>query len=745
MEGITFGAVTRGDGRVFVQLVPPTGASGTWIARAYTRDGREAPAKIVLTASGEAVLAVPAFTVDLVARVQLAGEDGVVEATGEFLVRQRACKLRSQMNTLLKNADAQRIRNCDRTWRAYEARITDVRIIPANDEKDILRFYVTQRIHDGKTPSYEVAAIDSAGNDVSLGFRGLIGETVYDSPDYPGVTHHRAAFSVGIPAGLVDFCIWVKDADRPQLDTFDCLWPERANALRDDWRRLSRPAEFDPAYHDWFEKHKATPSDLRMQRRAQGNFEMRPKFSLVVPLFNTPVEFFRDMAGSVLSQTYDNWELVLVNASPEDSELAGAVSALASRDERVHVVKLERNLGISEGTNAGVAVATGDFVAFLDHDDLIEPDLLYWYVEGLSHYPETDLFYCDEDKLEDGCHTFPFFKPDWDPIFLETNNYVCHLLCVRRSLLAELPLPTGELEGAQDYHIALAVGERARNVYHARRVLYHQRIHDISAAFRVDAKAASVDVGKIALERHFERIGLEAVVKPAGRIQHCYRLSTSSHDVAALATVVATGREANAIAVDAASAATDYLAFIDPAVSVGKDQLARILFWASRPGVGAVAPKVVLPDGSVKGMGVISSEFSVACPILRDFPEGHAGLRGYGILAHQVSAVRGDCLVVPRALYERVGGILEDCGGVFWPIALCLALREAGFMVVVDPSVEVVAPMDADDLSENDWETGRAWRDGECELMACFSSNYVAPDHHYSPNLEQEGRYGLFW
>ena len=177
----------------------------------------------------------------------------------------------------------------------------------------------------------------------------------------------------------------------------------------------------DPAYAAWFELHKASDEELECQRALSDDFEIKPTFSFIVPLYKTPLDYLRVMANSVLEQTYGNLQLVLVNASPELPALVSAVHALEVCDSRVTVVTLEENLGITENTNAGLAAATGDFCCFLDHDDYIDADLLFEYVRAINDRPETDFLYCDEDLvLEDKkmgrfIHQNPFFKPDFSP------------------------------------------------------------------------------------------------------------------------------------------------------------------------------------------------------------------------------------------------------------------------------------------------------------------------------------------
>ena len=268
----------------------------------------------------------------------------------------------------------------------------------------------------------------------------------------------------------------------------------------------------DPAYQAWFEAHKATEAELDSQRAASRGFELRPKFSLIVPLYKTPLDYLAVMADSVLAQTYDNLELVLVNASPEMAELRAAVEALVARDARVKVVEVAKNLGITENTNAGLAEATGDFCCFLDHDDFIEPDLLFEYVKAINEQPDIDVLYCDEDLVEEGedgefKHLHVLFKPQITPELLLCKNSVVHLMTVRRELLDRMPRPTCTFDGAQDYNMILWCSGAARRVHGVPKVLYHWRISAESTAANPDAKPYSQKSYRLAANGELARRG----------------------------------------------------------------------------------------------------------------------------------------------------------------------------------------------------------------------------------------------
>lgn len=249
-----------------------------------------------------------------------------------------------------------------------------------------------------------------------------------------------------------------------------------------------------------------------------------PLISIICPLFNTPIPYLREMIDSVLDQTYRNWELVLVNASPDN---IGMKQVLATyKDGRIKVIELEDNLGIVGNTNIGISHTTGDYIAFLDHDDTVDRNLLSAYVNRIIEHPETDLFYCDEDNF---CESLddaygPRFKPDFNLDLLYSHNYVLHCLMVSRHALNQIELSPEYVNGAQDYDLTLKTVEVARSIYHAPYILYHWRAHAGSTnGGEVAVKPYAIEAGRHALQDHFDRRGIDLTSK-ASEIPCVYEL-----------------------------------------------------------------------------------------------------------------------------------------------------------------------------------------------------------------------------
>ncbi len=278
----------------------------------------------------------------------------------------------------------------------------------------------------------------------------------------------------------------------------------------------------DSRYHEWFLATRCSQEELSHQRAASERFQDKPTFSFIVPLYKTPLPYLKTMAESVLGQTYGNLELVLVNASLELTELKEAIDKLVNADGRVKVVDLAGNLGITENTNAGIAAATGDFCCFLDHDDFIEPDLLFEYAKAINADPEIDFLYCDEDlvlhneKSGSFQHMNPLFKMGYSPELLLCKNAIIHLMTIRRSIIDEMPKRTAAYDGSQDYNMALFCAGRARKVHHIAKVLYHWRISENSTATNPDSKPYSLYSCRKAISGQLNREGIEADIISSG-------------------------------------------------------------------------------------------------------------------------------------------------------------------------------------------------------------------------------------
>ena len=501
----------------------------------------------------------------------------------------------------------------------------------------------------------------------------------------------------------------------------------------------------DSGYEDWFRRHKATEDDLVLQRGAAQSFAIKPTFSFIVPLYKTPLPYLAVMADSVRNQTYGNLELVLVNASPEIEELKAAVAELAGLDERVKVVELDKNLGITENTNAGLAVATGDFCCFLDHDDFIEPDLLFEYVKAINEQPDIDVLYCDEDLVEEASdgsfkHLHVLFKPQITPELLLCKNSVVHLMTVRRELLDRMPRPTCTFDGAQDYNMILWCSGAARRVHGVQKVLYHWRISEESTAANPDAKPYSQKSYRLAANGELERRGGTGRIvssgivnvhnvwfKPAGSpkvsvIVDCAAWATeppaqgacpfntidrfveffeqnntfddaevvlvdadSAHaELPAGFTVVDAPADSNVLArlnAGAAAATGDYLVFVDAGCFFDTAEPLEQLVGACMLEGVGVTAPKLLYRNGRNKTYGVAVTPERVMPLYRGYEDDFPGYQ-CNIRSFQNSSACGlQGLCVSRALFEGLGGFDEKFAGELGAVDLCHRVLERGLRV----------------------------------------------------------------
>mgnify|MGYP000335053773 FL=1 len=248
-------------------------------------------------------------------------------------------------------------------------------------------------------------------------------------------------------------------------------------------------------YGPWYMQHKASEEILEKQRKHK--WLQPPLISIAVPAYHTPEVFLRQLLEALIGQTYPNWELCMANASPEDQKMAAVLKEYSEMDERIRFQNLEKNLGIAENTNAAFAMARGSFIGLLDHDDLLAPDALYEIALRIQE-EKADFIYTDEDKVTEDLseHYQPHLKPDFNLDLLRSNNYICHFLVVKKSLVEKAGGFRKEFDGAQDYDFIFRCSELAEHIAHVPRILYHWRTHKASTADNPNSKAIRLRGGE---------------------------------------------------------------------------------------------------------------------------------------------------------------------------------------------------------------------------------------------------------
>ena len=502
--------MTRGQGKVFLKFESEGELDlATFTATSCLQDGALLPTEVYENFHDYKVIGVPILTTTQ--RVRLVDANDNNACVFDYEISPISASISSKFNTAFHGEAVDLIRDSD-VKNGFP--LFDVSRLVRDSDADVINFSLSLNLPDEFAPIvYSCRVLDLDGRvlvdePIPMGMRSC------ESGQYPGFKVQENSWSARIPTTYSGFILCATDARSGNTIAFSVFDTFKTCQLRADWASQTCSADRDSCYEKWFvDNHRTDERELEFQRRSIPEQETAPVFSIIVPLFKTPIAFFRDMVDSVLVQTYPYFELVLVNASPECADLCREAAKYVAADKRIKLISLGGNLGITENTNVGIRASTGDFLAFFDHDDVLEPDVLFRYANEILEYPETDLLYCDEDHLKDGHYVLPFFKPDWDIDLLCYENYVCHMLVVRRSLVEALPnLPSSSFDGSQDHNMTFLVGEQARRIGHLKKILYHWRIHEnsVSGSSGVGQKSYALEAERLAVQNHLDRCEINA-------------------------------------------------------------------------------------------------------------------------------------------------------------------------------------------------------------------------------------------
>lgn len=584
--------------------------------------------------------------------------------------------------------------------------------------------------------------------------------------------------------GMRAFRVWRKDGAR-------ALAVKAARRIRG---RLSRsgnsaiPSPTVDAYQIWLARNAPSDMELLEQVRLAHGLTYRPLFSVLVPVYKPAPAHLREAIESVLAQTYDRWELCLVDGGSCEPNVRDTLATYAGKDSRIHVEYLDRNLGISGNSNAALAMASGEFVVLLDHDDMLAPSALYEIARLLNANSEWDLIYSDHDLLvADSGHRFaPLFKPDWSPDTMLSANYVTHLTAMRTSLVREVGGFDPTTDGAQDWDLFLRISERTQRIAHIPKVLYHWRDAPGSTAVSTRAKPYVAERQLRVLSGHLTRQGLAnaraffdrsgfirvawdapqsplvSIIIPsdgANRLlQECIasirKFTTYPHYELVIVNngprqpdefayykhlseskgicILHYDREFNYSAVcnlGARHARGDVLLFLNNDVrALEAGWLSELVLWIQRRDIGVVGAKLLTPDGKIQHAGVVLGLTGLAGHVFAEAPEGVGGIFGFAEWYRDYLAVTGACMMLRRSVFEQAGGFDETfllCGS---DVELCLRVRALGYRVVYNPFARLQhlgAATHQGRIPSQDFETS----------LRAYRPYLDAGDPYYNPNL----------
>ena len=533
-------------------------------------------------------------------------------------------------------------------------------------------------------------------------------------------------------------------------------------------------------------------TETEKQIHEEYTFARNPLISIIVPVYNVEHEAFRATLESVLAQTYGNWELCIADGG--ENKVDAVIDEVMGDDARIRYVSLESNLGISGNSNQALDVASGEYVAFLDHDDILEPDALYEAANRIVNYG-ADMVYTDEDKVSPDLKRYfkPYRKPDYNKTLLLSNNYICHFFVARQSVIRKAGGFRQEFDGAQDHDFIFRCVEEAGKIGHVPEILYHWRTHKASTADNPASKMYAFEAGRRAIEAHLKRTGTEGTVTHTPdlgffRVQYpvhgeplvsiiipnkdekealhaCiasikektkyqnYEIiivenNSTSQEIFAYyeelkkdpkIRVIRWEKEFNYSAINnygARYANGEYLLFLNNDVTViTEGWLTEMLGMCQRREVGAVGVKLLYPDDTIQHAGCVIGIGGIAGHMFVNMPANRTGYLHKASILQDMSAVTAACMMMKKAAFEEVGGFTEELSVAFNDVDLCLKVRETGRLIVYDPYVQLYHMESKTRGAEDSQEKVRRFQE-EIEYIRCHWIDILKKgDPYYNKNL----------
>lgn len=538
-------------------------------------------------------------------------------------------------------------------------------------------------------------------------------------------------------------------------------------------------------------------STEELARQREHVFPQRIRFSIVVPLYNTPERFLRAMIESVVAQTYADWELCMADGSDDQHpDVEHICREYVEKDSRVRYRRLEKNRGISGNTNACLEMVTGDYIGLFDHDDLLHPAALYEVMRTIEN-TGADFVYTDETTFHNTPKDayLPHFKPDFAPDNLRANNYICHFTVFRRSLLDEVGPFDPACDGSQDHDMVLRLTEKARRVAHIPEILYYWRAHTGSVAESPGEKPYVIEAGIRATEKQLERLRLEGSAAPVQPGQPIYRIRYAIKGRPMVSILIANRehkmdvekcltsifkittwpnyeivivenknslkkrisyykaiqqKHSNVRIVewnktDSCSAVSnygvrfcngEYLLLLNSEIEViTPDWIEEMLMLAQRQDVGAVGGMLYNPDNTIRNAGICLGMCGIAGSFFQHVSRNNIGYMGRLLYAQNVSAVSSACMLLRREVWDKVGGLDEDWAMAFNDVDLCMRIRKAGYLIVWTPFAELTQYESKSRGTEDTPEKQKCFEGEVLRFQARWAKELEAGDPYYNPNF----------
>ena len=574
-----------------------------------------------------------------------------------------------------------------------------------------------------------------------------------------------------------------------------------ANGPREFWRKLQRVqlpiAQDKAAYAAWIAQNE--PSVEELAKQSKKKFAYEPLISVIVPTFNTKEEYLRDMLDSILKQSYGNWELCIADGGSSAAfEIERILAEYASRDKRIRYTMLGENKGIAGNTNAALTIIAGEYVALVDHDDILPPFAFYEVVKAINEAEvRPDFIYSDEDKFEtmEKGRFMPYYKSDFSIDLLRSYNYIGHLSVVRHDLFKKIGGFNDTVDGSQDYDLVFRIIENTDRIVHIRKVLYHWRMHELSVAANPESKLYAYETGRKAIEDHLKRMGFEAQVDNAFFIGS-YKTTYAIHDAGKVSIIIPSKDHIDdlKVCIDSILAKTTYpnyeivivennsskketfayydrlsqfeqikvvkwnqtgfnfSAIVNCGVAAASGEYVLLLnndtevitpewiemmvMYLQRDDVGVVGAKLYYEDDTIQHAGVFINLTGAAGHMSYQIPREATGYFGRAKVAQNVSAVTGACLMTKRNLYLKVGGFDEELLKVAYnDVDFCMKIRALDKLIVFTPFAELYHYESKSRGYDTTGENFRRWSIERANFIRRWVNELQKGDPYYSDRL----------
>lgn len=499
-------------------------------------------------------------------------------------------------------------------------------------------------------------------------------------------------------------------------------------------------SKFNDNYKTWIYNNEPNENEIKKQEKFK--FEYEPKISILIPMYNTNELFFKELITCLKEQTYKNFEVCFADGSEVENK---NLKKYFSDDDRFMYQHLNGNKGISENTNAALDMATGEYIALVDHDDVLPCFALYEVIKAINNNPSVEFIYSDEDILDSNYERKnPYFKPDFSPYTLRSCNYICHLSVIKKTLINKIGKFRSKFDGAQDYDMILRATENAKLIVHIPKILYHWRAHNNSTSQNTDSKSYAFVAGKKAIEEQLKRLNIKGSVESLetpGTYKVNYEIinnpfvsiiipnKDSIEDLNKCISSILKSTYSNyeIIIVENNSesreifefynkleknhknihivkyiekgfnfskinnfgrkfAKGEYILLLNNDVEIiSENWIEEMLGICEQKNVGIVGAKLLYPDNSVQHAGVIIGIGGVAGHIHKNIKDSDPGYFSRAVIINNFSAVTAACMLVKIDIFDEVEGLDESFEVAFNDVDFCMKVRKKGYLVVYTP------------------------------------------------------------